>query len=80
MKTVKVEVFKPYKETVGRHSVADSDISVKELTEQVHQFVVEQIPTIESVHPTATEIRWEYEELAQGHYIMKMNGQWIIIN
>lgn len=78
MLTLNIEVFRPTREFVSSHLVANNHISKDELNEQVHKFVVDQLPAIEKQYPEVTEVRWEYQEYGQGHYIIKCNGEWFI--
>lgn len=76
MLNVKIEVFRPYRQEISVIRVAESDLTFEQKTEQVNRFVTDMIPTISLSHPTVTEIRWEYTQYGQGHYITKIGDKW----
>lgn len=69
MLNVKIEVFKPYRKIVQEMQVDDSQATIQEINSFVDGVVKANIQSYVNRCPEATEIRWEYVEFGQGHYI-----------
>jgi len=70
--TVKVEVMHPKRVMVSTFRKRYDDL-IEEVTANINYKVKQMIPDILRDHPEATEIRWEYVEFGQGHYIPVTN-------
>ena len=68
MLEVKLEVFKPYRKQIAVFNVPHI-ISISETNEIINSCVKGLAVHITADHPTATELRWEYTNIGQGHYI-----------
>lgn len=68
---VTLEVFRPERKLITQFIVDDTVYTTLErLTDIVNKRIVNTIPKVLTECPEATEIRWQYDEYGQGHYIM----------
>lgn len=77
MYTVKIEVMYPKRELVEIKPFEGGQKPLSALTRDVEQYINSQLENYTERFPLATEFRWEYTELQQGHYLMKLGGGWM---
>lgn len=67
---VKIEVFRPYRKTLQIKKFDKGDLTISELSHQITDWVRKEIPIYLQFQPLIEEIRWEYMDIGQGHYII----------
>lgn len=77
MMNVKVEIMYPVRKEIAQFRVAAAGQMLKSTIEEVDQTIYNSIPAIVNEFPEASEIRWEFADIGQGHYITKVGDQWL---
>lgn len=69
MLTVVFEQFKPERKYIGQLVFDDRKFTIDELTTIVEKHINNRLWLFQERMPEMTELRWEYQEVGQGHYV-----------
>lgn len=69
MLTVKIEQMYPDRQFIGMLKFDDRNMTNSQLSMVVNRHIQNKMWLFVERFPLMTELRWEYEELGQGHYV-----------
>lgn len=71
MKTlaIKIEQMYPERKVIEQFKWNDWDRTIERMTEEVERYIGDQMNVYRHRFPEMTELRWEFEDYGQGHYI-----------